>query len=77
MVFLHLLENLISKVQIFGLHFASLDVRQDSSVHEKVLEAIAVNNTYFTIQIIMHSVKKKKLELLQNLSATSRSCFSV
>jgi phosphoenolpyruvate carboxylase len=40
-LFLHLLDNLISKVQVFGLHFASLDVRQESSVHNKVLEVIA------------------------------------
>ncbi|MFL5809120.1 MAG: phosphoenolpyruvate carboxylase, partial [Flavisolibacter sp.] len=40
-LFLHLLDNLIHKVQVFGLHFASLDIRQESSVHNTVLEAIA------------------------------------
>ena len=40
-LFLHMLDNLISKVEIFGLHFATLDVRQDSSVHGKVLDALA------------------------------------
>lgn len=40
-LFLHPLENLISKIEIFGLYFASLDVRQDSSVHEKTLAVIA------------------------------------
>ena len=40
-LFLHLVDNLISKVHVFGLHFAALDVRQESSVHNKVLEAIA------------------------------------
>lgn len=40
-LFLHVLDNLICKVEIFGLHFASLDVRQDSSIHEKVLDMIA------------------------------------
>ncbi len=39
-LFLHLVTNLINKVQLFGLHFASLDVRQESSVHNTVLEAI-------------------------------------
>ncbi|MGN6616215.1 MAG: phosphoenolpyruvate carboxylase [Ilyomonas sp.] len=39
-LFVHLVENLISKVEIFGLFFASLDVRQDSSIHDKVIEAI-------------------------------------
>ncbi|HNP23390.1 MAG TPA: phosphoenolpyruvate carboxylase [Panacibacter sp.] len=42
-LFLHMLDNLISKVEIFGMHFASLDVRQDSSVHGKVLETLATH----------------------------------
>ncbi|WEK35790.1 MAG: phosphoenolpyruvate carboxylase [Candidatus Pseudobacter hemicellulosilyticus] len=40
-LFQHLVDSLINKVHVFGLHFASLDVRQDSSVHGQVLEAIA------------------------------------
>lgn len=40
-LFQHLVENVISKVEVFGLHFACLDVRQDSSIHEKTLEAVA------------------------------------
>src|SRR4029079_6095515 len=40
-LFLHLVNNLKNKVEIFGLHFASLDVRQESSVHVTVLESFA------------------------------------
>jgi len=40
-LFLGLLDNLICKVEVFGLHFASLDVRQESSVHGAVLQKIA------------------------------------
>ena len=40
-LFLHMVDNLISKVHVFGLHFATLDIRQDSSVHGKVLLAVA------------------------------------
>jgi phosphoenolpyruvate carboxylase len=40
-LFQHLVDNLINKVHVFGLHFAALDVRQDSSVHSMVLEEIA------------------------------------
>jgi phosphoenolpyruvate carboxylase len=39
-LFLHLLDNLINKVEVFGLHFASLDIRQDSSIHDIAIEAI-------------------------------------
>ncbi|NLR61030.1 phosphoenolpyruvate carboxylase [Chitinophaga polysaccharea] len=44
-LFVHLVENLISKVEIFGLFFASLDIRQDSSVHEALLEAVAAKTS--------------------------------
>ncbi|MBL7744791.1 MAG: phosphoenolpyruvate carboxylase [Chitinophagaceae bacterium] len=40
-LFLHLVNSLINKIEVFGLHFASLDIRQDSSVHGKLLEALA------------------------------------
>lgn len=43
-LFQHLVDNLISKVHVFGLHFASLDIRQESSVHNTVLEAIAAKD---------------------------------
>lgn len=39
-LFLSMLESLIHKVHLFGLHFATLDIRQDSSVHERVIAAI-------------------------------------
>ncbi|HMJ48882.1 MAG TPA: phosphoenolpyruvate carboxylase, partial [Ferruginibacter sp.] len=40
-LFLHLINNLINKVQVFGLHFASLDIRQESSIHNIALMEIA------------------------------------
>jgi phosphoenolpyruvate carboxylase len=39
-LFLPLVTNLISKVNVFGLHFATLDIRQDSSIHANVLAEI-------------------------------------
>ncbi|HYF33554.1 MAG TPA: phosphoenolpyruvate carboxylase [Chitinophagaceae bacterium] len=44
-LFLHLVDNLVNKVHVFGLHFASLDVRQESSVHGQVLDALAGGNS--------------------------------
>jgi phosphoenolpyruvate carboxylase len=38
-LFLYLIDNFINKVNVFGLHFASLAVRQESTVHSKVLDA--------------------------------------
>ncbi|MFZ1260295.1 MAG: phosphoenolpyruvate carboxylase [Chitinophagaceae bacterium] len=40
-LFLHLVNNLINKIEVFGLHFTSLDIRQESSIHGQVLTAIA------------------------------------
>jgi phosphoenolpyruvate carboxylase len=42
-LFLHLVTNLINKIEVFGMHFASLDIRQESSIHGMLLDAIAAN----------------------------------
>lgn len=39
-LFINLVENLIIKVHIFGLHFAKLDIRQDSSIHKKLYKEL-------------------------------------
>jgi phosphoenolpyruvate carboxylase len=39
-LFVHLVEDLISKVEAFGIHFASLDIRQEASEHAKILREI-------------------------------------
>lgn len=40
-LFVHLLDNLLEKVNTFGLFFAALDIRQDSSIHRQVLSEVA------------------------------------
>lgn len=66
-LFQHLVDSLISKVQVFGLHFASLDVRQESSIHGKVLEAIAAKSDILPANYAELSEKQKK-ELLSKAS---------
>ncbi|KAA1245457.1 phosphoenolpyruvate carboxylase [Aquimarina sp. RZ0] len=39
-LFLEELQDLINKVKIFGFHFGTLDIRQDSRVHHKVLTEV-------------------------------------
>ncbi|MDR0792204.1 MAG: phosphoenolpyruvate carboxylase, partial [Chitinophagaceae bacterium] len=39
-MFIYMLDNVISKIEIFGTFFATLDIRQDSSVHEKLFAAL-------------------------------------
>lgn len=43
-LFLSEVDNLIRKVGLFGLHFASLDIRQDSKVHIELLNNIATQS---------------------------------
>ena len=42
-LYLTSLESLLHKVELFGTHFASLDIRQDSRIHRKVLMDIHAN----------------------------------
>ncbi|MDQ2719793.1 MAG: phosphoenolpyruvate carboxylase [Bacteroidota bacterium] len=58
-LFLHLINKLINKVHVFGLHFASLDIRQDSSIHEKVFSAISSENKIFPTDYLKLSENKK------------------
>ncbi len=37
-LFLSLLQNFKDRVKIFGTHFATLDIRQDSRVHQRVID---------------------------------------
>jgi phosphoenolpyruvate carboxylase len=74
-LFQHLVDSLINKVHVFGLHFASLDVRQDSSIHNKVLDAIAATSgalpdNYSTLN------DDEKIELLTNIATSVDSVVS-
>lgn len=62
-LFLHLVDNLINKVHVFGLHFASLDIRQDSSIHKKVFSALSSANDIFP-KDYMDLSDEKKIEFL-------------
>lgn len=65
-LFVHLVDNLISKVEIFGLFFASLDIRQDSSVHEAVLEAVAARTNALPPDYTSLS-EEEKIQALLNI----------
>lgn len=43
-LFVSQVEHLITRVETFGLHFATLDIRQESTVHGKVLAEIALRS---------------------------------
>ncbi len=62
-LFLHLVDNLINKIHVFGLHFASIDIRQDSSIHKKVFEALAAAGDILPDDYLQLS-DDKKIEFL-------------
>ena len=64
-LFLHLVNNLLNKVNVFGLHFAALDVRQESSVFNKVLEAIAARENVLP-QNYKELPAEEKMNMLMN-----------
>jgi phosphoenolpyruvate carboxylase len=66
-LFLHQVDNLIGKVMIFGLHFATLDIRQDSGVHSAVLAAVAEREKLLPAGYASLG-EDKKIELLTSLS---------
>ena len=66
-LFLYLIDNFINKVNVFGLHFAALDVRQESTIHNIVLEAIANKEGYLPANYASLS-DQEKIELLTNIT---------
>ena len=53
-LYLNLVDSLINKVKLFGSHFATMDIRQDSRVHNNVFN-----------EIVKTSIKNK-LDLFPN-----------
>jgi phosphoenolpyruvate carboxylase len=65
-LFLNLLDSLKNKVEIFGLHFASLDIRQDSSVHTMILDSLAGKTGELPANFTLSS-DEEKLQILSSL----------
>lgn len=66
-LFLHTVNNLMNKIEIFGLHFASLDVRQESSIHGKLLDSMAEKGLVLAKEYPGAS-EDEKIKILGNIS---------
>ena len=73
-LFLYLVNNLINKIEVFGLHFASLDIRQESAVHGKLLETIAARLQILPADYASLS-DKEKIEILSSIDKTADAEF--
>ncbi len=67
-LFLELVDNLINKVYVFGMHFASLDIRQNSSVHSDTIHAI-ISKGPFAVEY-KNWDEAKKISHLENIEKT-------
>ena len=65
-LFLDELQDLIDKVNIFGYHFATLDIRQDSTIHSSVFNDVI--NNYFKKELSNKYEKQEKDQKIQSLS---------
>lgn len=64
-LFLELVDDLIGKVKVFGLFFATLDIRQDSSVHSAMLDWMAANTNILPEKYPAYTDHKKIETLLK------------
>ncbi len=67
-LFVHLVEDLLDKVEIFGLYFASLDIRQESTQHSDILAHIVENTDSLPKDYETFS-DNEKIEALLNVTA--------
>jgi len=64
-LFLNLLEDYRDHVEIFGTHFATLDIRQDSRVHQSMIDEIIAKKSGLDIEKI---TPEEKLNWLLEIS---------
>jgi len=69
-LFVSLIENVMNKVYAFGLYFATLDIRQESSVHNSLLELIAEKETVLPGNYAS-LYEAEKIEVLTNITGTA------
>ncbi len=73
-LFIEQVDRLILAVQMFGFHFAALDIRQDSRIHSATIEALlSLYADQFTVDVSHYATMTgdEKLSLLQELLASS------
>lgn len=74
-LYLDEINDLINKVNLFGFHFASLDIRQNSKIHNKVIKTIfdffGTGNEDFKNYFSYSS--EKRMELLTTISGSISS----
>jgi len=66
-LFIDEVDDMLNKVHLFGYHFATLDIRQDSSIHEEVLDEISRLNPELIPSNYNDLDDDKQIEILSNV----------
>ena len=73
-LFVDELDDVINKMKVFGFHFASLDIRQDSRVHHNVLSNIVQESRELGLNIFPNNYEdlsdKDQIEVLSKATGT-------
>jgi len=71
-LYLDEIDNFINKVNLFGFHFASLDIRQNSKIHNAVFADVIASLSKSNPDVADYEKlqEEAKLEVLKNLSAS-------
>lgn len=63
------IDLLLNKINLFGFHFATLDIRQNSRIHARVFDAIVSNKKTIFPENYQTLSEDQKLQFLSNVKA--------
>ena len=63
------IDDLINKVKLFGYHFATLDIRQDSGIHDEVLEELSKKYPEVFPKNFFKLSDEEQIEILTSVSS--------
>lgn len=66
-LFINKLDSFINKVELFGFHFATLDIRQDSSAHDAIFNYITSSLQSFFPGNYHELTESEKIKILVNV----------
>lgn len=72
-LFVEEVDLLIQKVKYFGIHFAFIDIRQESDVHSDLIQFLVKNNTYFNNYNKLSYTGKIKFLLSADIKLSERN----
>lgn len=69
-LFVEMVDDLINKITLFGMYFATLDIRQDSRIHSAVLKEIMKQFPDLLPKEYKTASEKEKIDILSSLNGS-------